>query len=63
MTAFDSSTFEKSVSTRVLKLTTSGSSPWVVCTLDAVPVILARFESRDAAEAWCNKLKMKSKAA
>ncbi|MAT81859.1 MAG: hypothetical protein CMJ29_09495 [Phycisphaerae bacterium] len=63
MNASNSSMFQNSVCTRVLKLTTSGSNPWVVCTLDSVPVILARFESREAAEAWHNQLSSKSKAA
>ena len=63
MKASNSSTLQSSVCTRVLKLTTTGSNPWVVCTLDSVPVILARFECRQAAEAWQSRIASKSKAA
>ncbi|MEE2907744.1 MAG: hypothetical protein VX527_07915 [Planctomycetota bacterium] len=63
MTASKASMFESTLSTRVLKLTTSGSMPWVVCTLDAVPVILARFEDRAGAEAWQEQLRSRSRAA
>ena len=63
MTASKSSMFEPSLSTRVLKLTTTGSMPWVVCTLDAVPVILARFEDRVGAETWQEQLRARSRAA
>ena len=62
MKASNSSTYQTSVCTRVLKLT-SGSSPWVVCTLDSVPVILARFESRESAEAWQGRVSSNTKAA
>lgn len=51
------------VTTRVLRLNTSGENPWVVCTLDAVPVILARFSSQTDAENWQGSLSPRQQAA
>ena len=63
MTASSSREFKSAVTTRILKLETSGDDPWVVCTLDAVPIILARFPSRESAEQWQVGLRMKMRAA
>jgi hypothetical protein len=63
MTASSSREFESAVTTRILKLESASSDPWVVCTLDAVPIILARFSSRETAEHWQAGLSMKMRAA
>lgn len=49
--------------TRVLRLNTSDKNAWVVCTLDAVPVILARFDCRSQAESWQGTLSSRKQAA
>ncbi len=51
------------VMTRVLRLNTAGENPWVVCTLDAVPVILARFSCQAEAENWQGSLSPRQQAA
>ena len=63
MTASNSPTFDSSLSTRILKLESSMATPWVVCTLDAVPIILARFENLAAAEVWQQGLCGRNRAA
>ena len=63
MTASSSREFKSAVTTRILKLESSGDDPWVVCTLDAVPIILARFASRESAERWQAGLSMNMRAA
>ena len=49
--------------TRILKLDYSGSSPWAVCTHDAVPVILARFTTCEQARQWQSELQLRRPAA
>ena len=63
MNASRSPMFDVSVSTRIIKLQGNATAPWVVCTLDAVPVILARFENRAAAQAWQQGLGNRRQAA
>ncbi|MCH2162683.1 MAG: hypothetical protein MK085_12530 [Phycisphaerales bacterium] len=63
MNASNSSMFETTLGTRVIKLGGSGNNPWVVCTLDAVPVILARFTNRETAVDWQNRLRTRARAA
>ncbi len=49
--------------TRVLRLNSASEKPWVVCTLDAVPVILARFSCQTEAENWQGNLTPRQEAA
>ncbi|MCH2152177.1 MAG: hypothetical protein MK089_02440 [Phycisphaerales bacterium] len=63
MNASSSHKFESAVTTRILKLESASADPWVVCTLDAVPIILARFSTRESAEQWQAGLRMKTRAA
>ena len=66
MTAFDQTfgpAYSSGPSTRILKIERANSSPWVVCTQDAVPIILARFATQEQAEQWQSGLHFRRLAA
>ncbi|MDG2093959.1 MAG: hypothetical protein P8J89_01655 [Phycisphaerales bacterium] len=63
MNTMNNQVSRNTASTRVLRLNTAEKNAWVVCTLDAVPVILARFDCRSEAENWQGALSTRQQAA
>lgn len=63
MTVEYSQAVQNSRNTRIICLNTTSDTPWVVCTMDAVPVILARFSSHTKAKDWQTQLCHKRTAA